>query len=58
MHRNNGSIQRNQRKEWSILVYMAGGKDVSDEARSCLLQMKGIGLDGEVSPHCPIRLRK
>jgi len=43
MHRNNGSIQRNQRKDWSILVYMAGGKDVSNQARSCLLQMKGIG---------------
>lgn len=35
--------QRHKLKEWSIMVYMAGGMDVSDEARSCLLDMKRIG---------------
>jgi hypothetical protein len=30
-------------KKWSILIYLAGGKDVSDEARESLLRMKQVG---------------
>jgi hypothetical protein len=43
MYRSNGSMQRQQRKPWTIMVYMAGGMDISEEARKCLLQMKEIG---------------
>ncbi|MCI0620094.1 MAG: clostripain-related cysteine peptidase [Acidobacteria bacterium] len=32
-----------KRKKWSIMVYMAGGDDVSDEARDSLLRMKQVG---------------
>jgi hypothetical protein len=34
---------RGKEKEWSIMVYLAGGMDVSDEARESLLRMKQIG---------------
>jgi hypothetical protein len=30
-------------KDWSIMVYMAGGMDIGDEARECLLRMKQVG---------------
>jgi hypothetical protein len=31
------------KKKWTIMVYMAGGRDISDEARQSLLQMKQVG---------------
>src|SRR5262249_29879623 len=30
-------------KKWSVMVYMAGGKNLSDEARDSLMQMKQVG---------------
>ncbi len=32
-----------KKKRWSIMVYLAGGADVSDEARESLLRMKLVG---------------
>jgi hypothetical protein len=34
---------RGKRKQWSIMVYLAGANDISDEARESLLQMKQVG---------------
>ena len=30
-------------KKWSVMVYLAGGRDISDEARESLLRMKQVG---------------
>src|SRR5262245_61038594 len=30
-------------KKWSVMVYLAGGRDVSDDARESLLRMKRVG---------------
>jgi len=33
----------NRMKAWSVMVYLAGGRDVSDEARESLFRMKQVG---------------
>ncbi len=35
-------------KEWSVMVYIAGGRDISDEARESLLQMKQVGSTKDI----------
>ena len=30
-------------KKWSVMIYLAGGRDISDEARESLLRMKQVG---------------
>ena len=43
MDTKNHQDPKEEPKEWTIMVYMAGGRDVSDEARDSLLRMKLIG---------------
>src|SRR5262245_61705058 len=45
----NGNIQVAEKKKWSILVYLAGGSDVSDAARDSLLQITPVGYNENFS---------
>jgi hypothetical protein len=35
-------------KEWTVMVYLTGGRDISDEARESLLRMKQVGSTGKI----------
>jgi len=44
MHEGNLTMnQLGKKKRWSVMVYLAGGRDVSQEDRESLLKMKQVG---------------
>ena len=38
----------NTKRQWTIMVYMAGGSNVSEAARESLLRMKQVGSNAEI----------